>query len=83
VAPPGNTSVSDAGLTHLKEIKSLTSLDVKKTKVTAKGLEALPRPRGHCPRARSRTTAAPSSRRSDYPARVRCEMSRCNGLDRN
>jgi len=33
--------VSDAGLIHLKELKSLTNLELQKTKVTAKGLEAL------------------------------------------
>ena len=35
------TKVSDAGLEHLKELKGLTILNLEKTKVTAKGLEAL------------------------------------------
>ena len=43
--------MTDAGLVHLKENKGLTFLDLRKTKVTAKGVEefhAAPRaPFGH------------------------------------
>jgi hypothetical protein len=35
------TPVTDAGLEHLKELKSLTGLNLKGTKVTPKGLDEL------------------------------------------
>ena len=37
--------MTDAGLAYFKDCKSLTELDMRKTQVTAKGLEAFPRRR--------------------------------------
>ena len=37
----GDTEVSDAGLAHLRSLKTLTVLEVSQTKVTAEGLRRL------------------------------------------
>ena len=85
----GNTEVTDAGLAQLKDCKGLTALDVRKTQVTAKGLEAFHAALPGCRIEHAGGVIEPATAASD-PDRTAAEYAlsvggsvRVNGEDRD